>query len=272
MQQVSPYNKNNTPITVKTIAGIMGRYGMSIRVNNLALYQQAFTNPSYVKSNYDVAQFENDRLEMERAGIKVVPLQDESYEAMEFLGDSFAKAFISEYICERYPKPKHNEGFLSTLKSRLEDTKAFASYARQMNLGYYMLISKSIEDNNGRDSEKLLEDTFEAFMAALVKDQHYEVIRTLIRRIMETEVDFAEILSDEINKMKILQEFYHENKWSPPVYEKIKEEKINGKNYYTVAVLDFEGNIIEETISEEPAMKKAKQMAARKALKKFNQE
>jgi ribonuclease-3 len=271
MQQVSPYNKNNTPITVKTIAGIMGRYGLSIRVNNLALYQQAFTNSSYVKDNYNIEMFEKDRLEMERAGIKVVPLQDESNESFEFLGDSFAKAFIAEYISERYCKPHHNEGFLSTLKSRLEDTKAFASYARQMNLGYYMLISKQIEDNNGRDSEKLLEDTFEAFLAALVKDQHYEVIRTLIRRIMETEVDFAEILSEDLNYMKRLQNFYISNKWSPPKYEDIKEEKINGKNYYTIAVKDFEGNIINETISEEQSKKKAKMESAKKALKLFNQ-
>lgn len=271
MQQLSPYNKNNTPITVRTIAGILGKYGISIRVKNLAIYQQAFTNDSYIKEKYDLDSIEDDRKELERAGINVVPLQDESNQKLEYLGDAFAKAFIAEYISERYPKRQHNEGFLTTLKTRLEDTKAFASYARHMNLGYYLLISKQIEENNGRDSEILLEDTFESFLGALATDQEdHSIVRTLIRKIMDTDVDFAEILETDVNYMRRLQDFYHDNRWSHPEYETIEQEKVNGKDYYTIAVLDFEKNIITDTININTSKKKAKQEAARKALIKFN--
>lgn len=272
MQQDSPYNKVNTPITVKTIAGILGRYGLTIKVHNLSLYQQALTNESYTRKEYDVCQFTKSRNELESGNIKIVDLQDASNERLEFLGDTYIKCIISEYIYERYNDEEENdEGFLTCLKTRLEDTKSLAKYARRLNLGYYLLISKQLEDNNGRDSEKLLEDSFESFIGALGLDQGYEMCRNLLRQFLETEIDYAEILSEDNNYMRRLQNFYHENKWSHPTYVVTKSEKINGKFYYTMAVNDHCDQIIEQSINTAQAKKKAKQEASRLALIMFGQ-
>jgi ribonuclease-3 len=272
MQQVSPYNQKNTPITVKTIAGIVGKYGFSIRVNNLSLYQQALTNESYTKKECDINQFADAKREMERNGMKIVDIQNASNERLEFLGDTYIKCIVSEYIFERYNEEYVNdEGFLTCLKTRLEDTKSLAKYARQLNLGYYMLISKQIEDNNGRDSEKLLEDSFEAFIGALTLDQGFEMTRSLLRKFMETEIDYSEILSEDNNYMKRLQNFYHENKWTHPEYSEAKEEKVNGKFFYTLGVMNHEGVLIEETVNTAQNKKTARQDAALSALKMFGQ-
>ena len=272
MQQVSPYNKVNTPITVKTIAGIMGKYGLTIRVNNLSLYQQALTNESYTRKEYDTSTFTESRQELESENVKIVDLQEASNERLEFLGDTVIKCIISEYIFERYDDEEDNdEGFLTCLKTRLEDTKSLAKYARRLNLGYYLLISKHLEDNNGRDSEKLLEDSFESFIGALNLDQGYEMCRKLLRQFLESEIDYAEILSEDNNYMRRLQNFYHENKWSHPTYTVTNSEKINGKFFYTIAANDFNGSPIKESINVAQAKKKAKQEASRLALIMYGQ-
>lgn len=260
-QTTSPYNRNNTRITLKVISSFLHKYGIDVKLGNLSLYQQAFTTDSYIKESYpDITEPPPDG---------VVELQDECNERMEMLGDTFIKCIITEYIYERYYYA--DEGFLTSLKTRLEDTKSLSKYARSMGLGTYMLISTQIEHNNGRDSEKLLEDTFEAFTAALQMDQGYDVVRKFIRAIMEVEVDFASILEEDINYMKRLQEFYHTNKWSHPRYEEIQQEKIFGKNYYKIGVCDFLGEVIEETINTAQTKKLAKQEAAKLALIFFQQ-
>lgn len=269
MQQLSPYNKINTPITSRVIVGILKKYDIDITVKNLSVYQQAFTNDSYIRSQYNIEDFKESRKDMETDRIKIVDLQPESSQRLEFFGDTLIKCIITEYIFERYYDQQ--EGFLTSLKTRMEDTKSLAKYARRMNLGYYMLISKQIEDNNGRDSEKLLEDTFEAFIAALYIDQGFEIVRKLLRIFLETELDFAEILSEDTNYMKRLQEFYHDNKWSHPEYQDIENTKINGKHFYTVGVMDFNGQVIQEAIVTAQSKKVAKQESSRQALILYGQ-
>ena len=207
-----------------------------------------------------------------RSAFNIVDLQQRTYQIKEFLGDIILKAIISEYIVTRYNDPTlHAEGFLTPLKSCLEDTAAFSKYARILGLGTFMLISRPIEENNGRDSEKLLEDIFEAFMGALFLDQGFEITRKLMWNFLETEVDYAEILSNNRNYMERIQTFYHNNKWSHPEYYTIDEKKINGKNYYTVCALTFDGQHITETVNTMTNKGKAKMEAARLALIFFNQ-
>jgi len=262
-----PYNKANILLTCKNVESILFRYNIKIKVKDLAIYQRAFVNDSYVISTYNQEALEKYK---DNLTTGIVPLQELSSQVEEFVGDCVVKLIIAEYLQDRYNDEKiHTEGFLTPLKSRLEDTYSLATFARLLNLGYYMLISKQIEDNNGRESEKLLEDTFEAFMYALYKDQGFEICRTFLRKLLETEVDYSDILSEDINYIKRLQNFYHSNKWGHPEYRDIESEKVNNKNYYTVCVLDFEGNLISSTLSTAKNKKLAKQEASKLALKHF---
>lgn len=270
----APYNKTNVLITAAQIKSIMKRYNVDINVKDISLYREALVDVSYVKSAYAESDIEtwNEELRKNKSAFNIVDLQPRTYQIKEFLGDIILKSIISEYIVTRYDDPTiHTEGYLTTLKSRLEDTAAFSRYARILGLGTYMLISRQIEENNGRDSEKLLEDIFEAFMGALYLDQGWDITRSLMWSFLEKEVDYAEILSNNRNYMERLQNFYHSNRWSHPVYEDIEEKKLNGKNYYTVCALTFDGQQIKETINTTTNKSKAKMEAARLALIVFNQ-
>lgn len=268
----NPYNKTNVLITSENIKQILGRYNVVTDIKDISLFTEAMTDESYCKITYTTQQIEQWTKELDNTVFRFVPLQERTYQIKEFLGDIIIKAIITDYITQRFNDPTiHTEGFLTPLKARLEDTHALSKFSRILGLGKYLLISNSVEDNNGRDSEKLLEDTFEAFMGALYLDQGFDLVKKLLWKFLETEIDYAEILRENTNYMQRLQNFYHSNGWSHPVYHDIDTAKINGKNFYTVAVKTFDGNIIESTTVVAQNKSKAKQESAKHALKYFNQ-
>jgi ribonuclease-3 len=264
---VIPYNTINQLVKASDISIILSKFGIdNIKVKNLSHYQEAFTHKSYIKKEYfnihgHILKQEKDKLP------NVIDLQESSNERLEFLGDTVIKCVIASYLFKRYYE--EDEGFMTRLKTKLEDTKSLAKYARRLGLETFMLVAKQIEDNNGRNSDKLLEDTFEAFMGALYEDQGFEICKTLLNILLESEIDYAEILYKDTNYKDRLLRFYHSNKWSHPVYILIKEEILSNKKMYTMGVNDFQGNIIAQ--ATDTSKKRAEQKACAYALIKFNQ-
>ena len=275
MAQVNPYNKTNVLITPADVKAILKPYKIDINVNDISLYVKAFTDESYRKSFYDKDQVLEWTREMTEnmTAFNIVPLQEFDYEIIEFAGDQFIKAIMVDYLISRYDDPKkHNQGFLTTLKSRLENTSEFSTFARIMGLGSFVLISRAVEENNGRDSEKILEDVFEAFIYAIYKDQGlngWNTINTLITNFLDSEIDYSEILSCDTNYIKRLQDFHTSNNWSYPVYAELNEQKLNEKTFYTVAVQTFDGQVLDCTSNTSTNIKAAKFEAAKLALEYY---
>jgi ribonuclease-3 len=263
---IIPYNEDNNLVTAIDIQNILLKFNINITVKNLNYFQEGFTHKSYIKKEY--FNIHSNILKAEKQKLKkVIDLQDSSNERLEFLGDTIIKCVIAEYLFKRYYE--EDEGFMTRLKTKLEDTKSLAKYAKRLGLESYMLVSKQIEENNGRFSQKLLEDTFESFMGSLYLDQGYDVCKKLMNILLETEIDYAEILYKDTNYKDRLLRFYHSNKWSHPIYVMIKEDIINNKKMYTMGVNDFQGNIIAN--STETSKKRAEQKCAMLALHKYNQ-
>jgi len=267
---VIPYNEKNILVISEHITNILKKLEIEIIVKNLSLYQEAFTHKSYIKKEY--FNINSDLLLKEKEyflknKLNFIDLLDNSNERLEFLGDTIIKCVIAEYLFKRYYD--EDEGFMTRLKTKLEDTKSLAKYAKRLGLESYMLISKQIEDNNGRHAEKLLEDTFESFMGALYLDQGFYICKILLNILLETEIDYSEILYKDTNFKDRLLRFYHSNKWSHPVYILIKEEVLSNKKMYTMGVKDFKGEIIAK--ATDTSKKRAEQKACAYALIKFNQ-
>tara|TARA_B100000902_G_C26922832_1_gene722540 strand:- start:51 stop:692 length:642 start_codon:yes stop_codon:yes gene_type:complete len=156
-----------------------------------------------------------------------LPLFDESYETMEFLGDSFLSNSITTYLFKRYANVhKMNEGFLTKLKIRFVCGEQLAFLSKQLGFNNYIILSKHIEDNcNGRQNIHILEDVFEAFLGALYLDtDNYQLVDQFIIRCIETYIDFSElILKDNNYKDQILRYFQHNYKVHP-IYRTEKDE------------------------------------------------
>lgn len=119
------------------------------------------------------------------------------YERLEFLGDSVLSMALSAYLYRRYPT--EDEGFLSTVRSRIVCGSSLSELAAQHTpFGTFInRVAKTqcCEDTvSSKAYARILEDVFEAFLGALFIDMGYQVAEKWIINFIETYVDFAAII------------------------------------------------------------------------------
>jgi dsRNA-specific ribonuclease len=265
---IIPYNLNNKLIRDIDLKEMMNRFGIKLEVVDIELYRQSLTHKSYIKKEFyskNMAEISKYKDQMP----SVLELRDESNERLEFFGDTVIKAVISEYLFERYPR--EDEGFMTKLKTKIENRESLALWSRIIGLDEFIIISaQNEESNNGRTNDKILEDAFESFIGALKKDTNFETCKALIRNLLEHQVDWSEILYKDCNYKDQLQRYYHSIKWEHPKFDLLKEEHLhNNKRFFTVKVTDNKKNTV--ATATETSIKKAQQRASKLALYKFKQ-
>ena len=160
---ICPWNLNNVLINKYQLEQLLTMYGIKTSINNVEYYHEAFSHKSYCKKDLrpDVKLAEHPE--------SCLPLRDTSNERLEFLGDSIIGAVVAHYLYERYPN--QDEGFMTRLKIKLVNGETLAFFSKLLHFNKYILISRHVEDRcNGRESIKILEDCFEAFIGALYVD------------------------------------------------------------------------------------------------------
>jgi ribonuclease-3 len=116
------------------------------KVNNLAIYQKAFTHKSALKRY----------------------LLTESFETLEFMGDSVLGFLVTKLLFDKYEE--RQEGFLTKARTKLVRGNMLASIARQLNLDKWILMDEKGIRNGWNQNEKVLEDAFEALIGAIYLD------------------------------------------------------------------------------------------------------
>ena len=92
----------------------------------------------------------------------------ECNERLEFLGDSVLSIIVSEYLfLEQKELP---EGELTKMRAELVCGRSLSSFAKKIGLGDYMYLGNGEEKNGGRTNDKILENAFEALLAAIYLD------------------------------------------------------------------------------------------------------
>lgn len=264
-EPICPYNVKNKLITCIDVETLIKRYSVDVEINNVDLFIQAFTHKSYIGYN-DPCHANKCPVTTCKCLMSSVKLLQNSYERLEYLGDSVIKSIISNYLFDRYPD--ENEGFMTKLKTKIENKVSLAKLSIALGLDEYMIISSQIEDSVGRKSEKILEDVFESFFGALFKTTSMSVCNELMISIMENEVDFSGILHIDTNYKDQLLRFYHKNKWGPPTYKSLYTSGTTKKEF-TMGVMNNNGVVIAQ--GTDTSKRKAEQEASRNALLLFNQ-
>ena len=258
------YNDQNVLITKQQIQMILQKCEIDYKISDIELFQRAFTHKSYIKKEDCVKIVENT--------IGALELQEESYERLEFLGDSVVGLIVVEYLYERFFD--QNEGAMTRYKSNLVNKEALASFSRWLQLQPFVIISKQIETNHGRENDSILEDVFEAFMGALYLDCNenekckktgFEICSEFMLYILENEVDIEKLVIENTNYKDQLLKYYHHNFQMTPVYKKLISYDSKLQN---IAVLDQNGQIFATATAK--TKKKAEQLASKKALEKLN--
>jgi len=262
---INPYNSINKLITQEDIKNMFKKFGIVVNAKDIDLYITALTHKSYIKKEYYDMHINVSKESMKSSD--TLELLDESNETFEFFGDTVIKNAVSGYLLLRYRK-REFEGFMTRLKTKIENRESLAIFAIKLGLPEYMIISKQIEDNDGRNSDKLLEDCFESFMGALCLDVGFEPCRQFMFVLLETEVDYAEILYKDTNYKDQLLKFYHQNKWSYPQYVSLGTEGPPHKRIFIIGVNDYRNVTIAQ--AKAYSKQKAEQLASMIALYNYD--
>ena len=275
-----PYNLNNIFIKEKELLTLLNKYNVKLdKIDDITYFYTAFTHKSYCKKNiYPQEILELSKLEFEDCS-NLIELQDESYERLEYFGDKILKLIIGMYLLKRYKK--QDEGFMTKLQTKIEDKKNLALWSKELGLGKYFLISRQIENTNGRNLDKMHEDVFEAFIAALffsnnIMDGFISCIN-LITNLLETQVDYSTKLYCDNNYKDQLLKYYHRQELGNPKYVTIYYEGPPHKRKYIMGVEKY-NNISNVQLKDKcisygigNSKKEGEQNAAKMALIKYNQ-
>ena len=258
----NPYHFTNRHIDESDVVNIMKSLNINnFKLNNLDFYKTAFIHKSYCKLK--------DYEEYEYPGAPCMPLQDTSYETMEFLGDAILGSVVSAYLYRRfYEIHKQNEGFLTKIKIRIICGENLCKLSKDLSFGKHIVMSKHVDEAcSGRENSNILEDVFEAYIGAIYLDLGYLVAENFIIQVIEKYVDFTEIIMID-NNYKDQISRYFQRIGGPNVKKPIyKHSKSDETGLFICELYHNEKLLLSgEGISK----KKSEQDVSKKALIYFN--
>jgi ribonuclease-3 len=109
-----------------------------------------------------------------------------SNERLEFLGDSVLGVMVSEQLYRACPD--RDEGQLTLLRSALVRASSLAVWARELDLGSFVMVGRGERRAGGRNRDALLSSAFEAVLGAVYIDRGYRAARSLVLRFVGEEL------------------------------------------------------------------------------------
>jgi ribonuclease-3 len=179
---------------------------------------------------------------------------------MEFLGDSILSAVVAETLYLRYPY--ESEGKLSQLKAHIVSNSNISSWAREINLGSYVLLGKAEDTERTRQKKNLLCDVFEAIVGAIYLDSGFKNTKKFILKFLNNQKEV--IITDYKSRFQeAVQSVYKEL----PEYRVIKELGPDHDKKFEVAVY-VKNKLFGKGIGN--SKKEAHHFAAKQAMKNIN--
>ena len=164
---------------------------------------------------------------------------DQSYERLEFLGDSILGFVTAEYLCKAFPDIP--EGKLTKKRAALVCEKSLCGFTRSFGAGELLRLSHGEQHSGGRERPSILADVFESITAAIYLDSG----------------------SLEEAKRFVLQEIIQQNPGERLEYVLTGEHGPDHDKHFTVEV-HLNSNVIGKGGGR--SKKEAEQQAAREAL------
>lgn len=181
-------------------------------------------------------------------------------ERLEFLGDAVLSLVVSDYIfkhCPDYP-----EGELTKLRASLVCEKSLFEFAKQINLGHYLMLSKGEKNNGGAQRPSILSDAFEALIAAVYIDGGIEPAKKHILNFVIPAIKSSR--KKQVKDYKTtLQEIIQQNPGERLEYVLVSESGPDHNKHFVFEV-HLNSNVIGKGGGR--SKKEAEQQAAREAL------
>jgi ribonuclease III len=172
------------------------------KIKDLSLYQRAFTHKSALK---EYEQF------------------TESFETLEFMGDSVLGFIITKFLFDRHEEKQ--EGFLTKARTKLVRSEPLADIALKLGLNDLVLMDEKGMRNSWNNNPKILEDVFEALVGAIYMDLGLLHAKQFVLRIYQDPkyIDLNSIMIDDNFKDKLMR-YCQVNNLPLPEYRVVSHE------------------------------------------------
>lgn len=216
---------------------------LGVKFNKIELLNTALTHSSYANEKGKV--FENN-------------------ERLEYLGDAVLELASSTYLFKNFSNL--SEGELTKTRAIVVCQATLSKLAIKLGLGKIILLGHGEEINGGRDRESTLEDVFEAIIGAIYLDSGWETARDYVFRQLAPEFDKIRAGKKIKDYKTQLQEVVQQNPGSTLEYVELDESGPDHMKTFEFAV-KIDDKICGTGTGN--SKKIAEQMAAQKALEKF---
>ena len=191
--------------------------------------------------------------------------EGESYERLEFLGDSILGAVTADFLYRH--EPKLPEGRMTKLRAELVCETSLHKVALELGLGRYMRLGRGEEHTGGRERPSILADMVESIIAAMYIDSgSIEESRRFVMDRILSRAELGEQHRSADNKTQ-LQEFVQKKSDQHISYELAGESGPDHNKVFTFRVY-INGTAAGEGSGR--TKKEAEQMAACRALEALN--
>src|SRR3954452_24337287 len=183
-----------------------------------------------------------------------------SNERLEFLGDSVLGMLVSDQLFRHYPE--RDEGQLTLLRSALVRASSLAEWARELDLGSFVMVGRGESRAGGRNRDALLSSAFEAVLGAVFVDRGYRVARSLLLRFLSE--DLGQVSERQVVDAKSRLQQVSQARFSvTPTYEVLD---VTGAGHRPIFKIKVRAGGGVEAIAEGRSKQTAQQTAAAEAL------
>ncbi len=180
-------------------------------------------------------------------------------ERLEFLGDAVLSIISADFLFHKYPDMP--EGQLSKLRSSLVCTDSLSKFAREIHLGDYLFLGKGETNTGGADRPSILENAFEALIAAIYLDGGMKCAEQFVLSFLTKAVENHDVSFKDYKTM--LQEIIQQNPSENVNYVLVGESGPDHDKVFEVEV-HLNSNVIGK--GKGKSKKSAEQAAAKEAL------
>jgi ribonuclease III len=190
------------------------------------------------------------------------PAAEDSYERLEFLGDAVLGHALALLLYERFPDL--DQGGLTRMRSHLARSQTLAQKSTLLGLEGFIELGPSEESTRGRERYALLEDVFEAMVAALFLDGGWEVAFGFVAEQFGGDLDALDERTLTLaNPKTALQEAAQARGLQVPEY---REVGVTGPDHHRLWAFEVWWDGEEVARGEGRSKREAQQQAARRAL------
>jgi ribonuclease-3 len=220
LEQLEPLDLSKPHVSREQVEKII-----LMKPKNIDLYRRALVHKSLQKNVRECISL----------GLPVCDYMKESNERLEFLGDAVFNLVVGHYLFDKYPDK--DEGFLTRMRTKIVRSAHCVKFAKILELGQFIITGNKIiriKDQDGTViNNKVLEDSFEAFIGALYLDLGFKYAEMFIKKLVSEHVTFDELLYDD-NYKDILMRYSQTYNYELPIYKTISIEGPPHNRIFTV--------------------------------------